>query len=235
MKNKELYFSEINSFKELKETGIYKIKNKLNNKFYIGSASYKNGILKRLRYHKLTLLNNSHSNKHLQSVVNKYGIENFIITVLEFCEPEKCIEREQYYLDLLNPEYNILKFARIAKGCILSEEARNKISSSKKELYSNPEERIKMSNILKGRIFSDETKQKMSISKKGKPLSDLARINSKISVSKKIIQLSKEGNFIREWESITLAAKSLKMSATTIIKSLKNRTKTSGKFKLIYL
>jgi hypothetical protein len=31
--------------------------------------------------------------------------------ILEYCEPSKVLEREQYYIDLLKPEYNILKTA----------------------------------------------------------------------------------------------------------------------------
>jgi hypothetical protein len=31
--------------------------------------------------------------------------------ILEYCDSSNVIEREQYYIDLLNPEYNILKTA----------------------------------------------------------------------------------------------------------------------------
>lgn len=40
---------------------------------------------------------------------NKYS--KFSLNILEYCSPKKAIEREQYYLDLLNPKYNILKKA----------------------------------------------------------------------------------------------------------------------------
>lgn len=36
--------------------------------------------------------------------------------VLEYCELDILNEREQYYLDTLNPEYNILKSARSFRG-----------------------------------------------------------------------------------------------------------------------
>lgn len=42
----------------------------------------------------------------------KYGYSNFSLKILEYCEPSKCIDREQYYLDLLKPEYNISLTAR---------------------------------------------------------------------------------------------------------------------------
>jgi hypothetical protein len=35
----------------------------------------------------------------------KYGYSSFKLEILENCETNILIEREQYYLDLLNPEY----------------------------------------------------------------------------------------------------------------------------------
>jgi hypothetical protein len=36
---------------------------------------------------------------------------NFSVGILEYCHPDKRIERENYYFGLLNPEYNVLKVA----------------------------------------------------------------------------------------------------------------------------
>ena len=41
----------------------------------------------------------------------KEGYSAFRIENLEYCDPSLVIMREQYYIDLLNPEYNILKVA----------------------------------------------------------------------------------------------------------------------------
>jgi group I intron endonuclease len=35
----------------------------------------------------------------------------FSVGILEYCHPDKRIERENYYFCLLNPEYNVLKVA----------------------------------------------------------------------------------------------------------------------------
>ena len=40
-----------------------------------------------------------------------HGFENFTLEILEYCGPSELLKREQYYLDILNPEYNILKTA----------------------------------------------------------------------------------------------------------------------------
>ena len=52
----------------------------------------------------------------------KYGYANFKLEILEYCAPEECIKREQYYIDTLKPEYNILKVAGSSLGYKHTEE-----------------------------------------------------------------------------------------------------------------
>jgi len=52
----------------------------------------------------------------------KYGYSSFSLEILEYCEESLVISREQYYMDLLNPEYNILKKAASSLGYKHSEE-----------------------------------------------------------------------------------------------------------------
>ena len=52
----------------------------------------------------------------------KYGYSNFMVEILEYCEPEDVISREQHYFDTLSPEYNILKVAGSRLGKKHSEE-----------------------------------------------------------------------------------------------------------------
>ena len=56
------------------KSGIYAIKNLINNKMYIGSTS---DFKSRCRSHRTLLNRNKHFNKHLQNSVNKYGLSNF--------------------------------------------------------------------------------------------------------------------------------------------------------------
>src|ERR1017187_10366861 len=96
-----------------KTSGIYIIINILNNKIYIGSAI---NLYKRLYEHFRTLKENKHKNKHLQSSYNKYKKDNFIYHLLEYCNKEELIKREQYYINLLKPEYNICQIAGNSLG-----------------------------------------------------------------------------------------------------------------------
>lgn len=80
-------------------TGIYAIKNKINNKMYVGSAL---NIERRWKRHKTELKNLKHANKYLEKSFVKYGSDSFEFLILEFCTKEKIIEREIYYLNKFN-------------------------------------------------------------------------------------------------------------------------------------
>jgi group I intron endonuclease len=89
--------------------GIYKILNKVNNKFYIGSS---NNIKRRWMHH-ITYLNGGyHTNVHLQNAWSKYGKQAFEFSILEQINENELLLKEQYYLDFYkqnNPDliYNI--------------------------------------------------------------------------------------------------------------------------------
>ena len=111
---------------ELK-SGIYKIINVINNKIYIGSAS---NIENRFATHKNSLRNNKHHSIYLQRSWNKYGDLNFNFEIIEYCEKLELLNREQYYLDTLNPEYNICKIAGSCLGVKGTPESNQKKSDN---------------------------------------------------------------------------------------------------------
>lgn len=90
---------------ELK-SGIYKIKNLINEDCYIGSSK---DLKKREKAHFCLLRKNQSHSPILQRAVNKYGIENFQFEVLELCEIDSLFNLEQTYVDKLNPKYNSCK------------------------------------------------------------------------------------------------------------------------------
>ena len=53
-------------------------------------------------------------------------------------------------------------------------------------------------------------------------------------VSKKVIQFTKEGNFIREWDSISDVYRDLKIIPTNITAVCRGRAKSAGGFKWKY-
>lgn len=105
------------------KSGIYKIVNNITKDIYIGSSV---NLSNRKSRHFKDLEKNTHHSVILQRAVNKYKIENFDFIILEYCDKNELLIREQYYLDSLLPLYNILKNAGNSLGHIVTEETREK-------------------------------------------------------------------------------------------------------------
>lgn len=140
-------------------TGIYEIYNTVTKKRYIGSTT--RDFKKRWGGHRHRLRKNKHHSKHLQNTWNKYGEDNFEFRIIEFCKPEHCIQREQWWMDLYgvadrNYGYNLACFAGNTVGHTVSEELKNKLRNLKKG-----------NKYALGRKRSDETKQKIRLAKLG--------------------------------------------------------------------
>ena len=91
------------------QSGIYRWVNNLDQNSYVGSAV---DLAKRLGsyYNKNFLLRYTKKNTSLiYAALLKHDYKNFTLDILEYCSPEQLIAREQYYMDMLNPKYNILK------------------------------------------------------------------------------------------------------------------------------
>lgn len=84
------------------KSGIYKITNTKNGKFYIGSS---NDIEYRWMCHKRNLRNKQHINPKLQHAWDFYGEDKFIFEVVEEVKPIQILlfEKENHYLFLLKP------------------------------------------------------------------------------------------------------------------------------------
>jgi group I intron endonuclease len=105
------------------KTGIYSITCNPTEKVYIGSSVQ---IYRRWSQHRTKLRKGNHTSPHLQKAWTKHGESAFEFKVVEECELEKLIEREQYYIDTLNPKFNCV---RDVKGRI-GVEAREKITAA---------------------------------------------------------------------------------------------------------
>ena len=143
------------------KTGIYKIKNTITEDFYIGSACH---FYNRKSKHLTTLRNQTHQNKHLQNAFNKYGEKSFVFELIEECLKEQLPIKEQWYLDNLNPHYNICTVVEGRWGLLHEEETKVKISESVKrfhqEIGHSEETKKKISEGLKGKKQSPETIEK---------------------------------------------------------------------------
>lgn len=94
------------------KAGIYMFFNLVNGDMYIGSSVK---LDRRFRVH---LSNIGSVNLPLYNALNKYGLNNFVFLILQYCEAveEICLGLEQSYLDTFKPKYNILKLAGSSQG-----------------------------------------------------------------------------------------------------------------------
>lgn len=81
---------------------IYKITNTINNKVYVGQTSL--SVENRFKQHCKDSINPKTSDRPLYRAMRKYGIENFIIEIIE--ETDIPNEREKYWIEFYNSYCN---------------------------------------------------------------------------------------------------------------------------------
>lgn len=130
---------------------IYCIINIVNDKQYVGQTIDKD---KRFKEHIKSLNGNYHYNKHLQRSWIAYGDDSFIFIVLENCPHRLLNEREQFWIDILNPEYNMAPVAGSMLYYKHTEEAKVKMSEAHKGKIQSDKFKFEMSQRLKGNKFN---------------------------------------------------------------------------------
>ena len=101
------------SNKNKNKTGVYKITNLINNKFYIGSTS--NSFYNRFHQHLSDFKIGKREIRILYRAFEKYGVENFSFKIVHIALKEECISAEQFYLDK-GTDYNCAKIAGSVLG-----------------------------------------------------------------------------------------------------------------------
>lgn len=188
------------------------------------------------------LRQNKHHNIKLQNHYNKYGEGDLYFIIIEKdIDTFNLIEKEQFYIDSLNPKFNICKVAGSRQGQKQSKETKNKIRNSLIGKKHTEERKRNMRNATRSikKPFTDEHKKNMSIGMKGckKP----PKTEIQISESRKrmlgnslakgkqyrntsILQFEK-GILIQEFNSIKEAAIKFKTTQSNICHCLNGRTK----------
>lgn len=211
------------------KVGIYRWVNKVNGNTYIGSSV---NLGRRLRvYYDFSFLSVriQKSKSRIYSAILKYGYSNFQLEILEYCTKEKAVSREQYYIDLFKPEYNLNSTAGSRLGSIHSEETKRNMSKSTqgrklteqtKNLLSLANKGINNPNF--GKKHSAETKALISLARLGKSiLSESIKHKMSVDSGTGVRVLDLNTNEISVYTSITRAAEGMGVTQPSLSKRLK--------------
>lgn len=163
-------------------TGVYLITCTPTGKCYVGSASIT--FPRRWDNHRSELRRGVHPNRYLQRAWSKYGADAFRFEILERIEPERVIEAEQRWIDLLDPVFNAVRTAGHTRGHKMSDEQRAACAERMRGVRPTPETIEKRRQSRAGYRHSEETRAKMRASA-GHRQSDEAR--RKMSAAKRAV------------------------------------------------
>lgn len=196
-------------FKYKNIPGIYIWYNNITNKYYVGSGK---DLQDRLR--RYFLPSELKSKRMISQSLNKHGYENFtLIIVYTFNKNitnNLLLEKEQYFIDLLNPYYNIAKLAGNTKGVLHTDEAKLKISLSLSNKPRNESVKANLKEKLKGNKNSLGVKRDEEFKKR-------ITLNS----SRKISVYDINNNLLNNFDSINSTASYFKVNRGTISKYIK--------------
>ena len=169
------------SWEDQREAGIYRIRNLLDGKIYIGSAK---NLYSRWAAHRSCLYKHKHHAHRLEEAWYRDSENVFIFEIIEFTILDKDIllGREQFWLDTLTPYnpdigYNESAFARSRLGVKASDKTRALQSSRRKGVSKSPEHAAAIATALKKSPIAAEQRARLHISSKGRPKSEDHRRN----------------------------------------------------------
>jgi hypothetical protein len=188
----------------------------------------------------------------------KYGYSEFKLEILEYCNPKELAIREQYYMDHLYPEYNVLKTAYSSLGYKHTEKTLVKIHSNLKRLNLSKSIKVVVTNLENNlsteyaslteaakSLNTNKTLLKEYILKKI-PYKGIYKLESNLSVSnydsnylnhpasKKIEVIDLQLNTVTKYYSIRAAARALDIGYVSIATYLKRNQKSPYKDRYVF-
>ena len=143
------------------KSGVYRWVHKDSGKSYVGSSTMLNDRFRRYFNHSY-LSSSKRGASLICKALLKYGYAGFRLEILEYCSISIVLDREQFYIDKLNPEYNILKIAGSNLGYKHSE-ASLKLMSDASKSRNESEEVLKFKReIMLERKLSEDHLERMA-------------------------------------------------------------------------
>ena len=216
--------------------GIYKIENLINGKCYIGQSV---NIEHRFQKHKC-----ANDNFYIHNALKKYGIQNFIFSIVEECSPEQLNEKEKMYIQVYNSlmpnGYNMIEGGSNGVGLNKRKKVyQYNLQGEKINSYNSAKEASEKTGLSHGTICSccrGERKQtggyQWRYENSNLPLKCFQEI-IKTETKKIIQQLDENNNIIGEYPTLSAAGKSNKISISNISECCNGKRKTAGGFKWV--
>lgn len=183
------------------KSGVYRWINNISGKSYVGSSI---NLSKRLyKYYSLAHITVQAKHSLICKALVKYGYASFSFEILEYCllpTKSEVLAREQYYMDLLKPEYNILKVAGSNLGYTHSAEVRAKMSGARN---------LSLEHLTKIRQH-------------------ISKINEKRALSVEVFDMKTATSV--EYVSIRLASRELNSNDRTITRYIKSKKPYQGRY-----
>ncbi len=187
-------------------------------------------------YYKKSELNRN--SRPIHAALLKYGYENFKLEILEYCKADELLVREQYYLDLIKPEYNILTKAYSLLGFKHSPE--NIAKFKLKKISQEHKDILSLTHLGKVVIVSQETKDKLALAttnyKKNNPLSPEALANIKAKTTERegvpVSLLNTQTNELINFPTLTQAGEYLGVKRQAIRNAIKRESLIKGLYRV---
>lgn len=218
------------------KSGIYRWNNLITGMSYVGSAV---DLSRRLRdYFSLKFLEKEilKNNSIIYRALLKYGYENFSLEIIEYCDKISVINKEQYYIDLLKPEYNLCFKAGSSLGRVTREETRaklrnvwlNRLFSNSKDstlrefILNSLDKKLNESKLKIARLYKEFRRIKQ-LKESKVSFSTRMKILSSIKTRQTVLVTDMSKGIINEYFSARRAAEALNASNSTVMNKLKGK------------
>lgn len=240
------------------KSGIYCWTNLSSNKSYVGSSV---NLGRRIRqyFNPAYISQISRKSMVIHKALLKHGYSNFKLEIIEYCTPSakrELVKKEQHYIKVLNPEYNVLKIAYSSLGYKHTKNTLVKIQKHLAVLNKNksiPIEVINLeTNVSQNYVSLNEAAKNLNTTKNtlkryilnSKLFKGVYKLNANLTISNfdsnyinhpksiKIEVTDLEKNTLTSYSSILSASRALGVRSTTIYLFIKrNQTKPyKGRF-----
>lgn len=148
---------------------IYLLTNTITGDRYVGQTLRPTHVRWRAHVHSALRCG---SETHLHRAIRKYSESSFTLTILEHTTPNLLNKREQYWINVLHPEYNMTMGG---EGGSPTEEVREKLRRAALSNWQKPEHRARMKKThvgFTGRTHTKSANSKRSQRLMGRPKND---------------------------------------------------------------